>query len=190
MSSVSLHLPLALAVLLPLAACTSEHAPASHAEDATVEAVPNPGTQQATVMPLRLISPWTRSLPPGAPVAAGFLTIRNTGHRDERLLEARTDLAERTEIHEVVPDEEGVMRMRQLEAGLAVEGQGEAVLRPGGHHLMFFGPQVDAWQAGSRIPVTLVFEHGGEVEVELEVVAPGEEPSGADDDAHDDHHGH
>lgn len=196
---------------LSLAACSGERAAdpahAGHAAETAAQAdevaAPAPGAARDTALPLRIVSPWTRALPSSAPVAAGFMVLRNGAGGEERLLDVRTVWAERAEIHEMQADAEGVMRMRRMEAGLSVPGNQAVSLRPGGYHLMFFGPDTTRWQAGARVPVTLVFEHAGEIEVELAVVVPGEEPVMSDpagqahDHAHDGHgdgehddHGH
>jgi copper(I)-binding protein len=63
------------------------------------------------------------------------------------------------------------MRMRpvpaiDLPAGQAVQ------LAPGGLHLMLIG-LTQALNQGGRVPVTLVFERAGEVEVQLAVEGAG-----------------
>ena len=44
---------------------------------------------------LELTLPWSREIPPNAPVAGGFLSIRNGGGTDDRLVSVRSDAAER-----------------------------------------------------------------------------------------------
>ncbi|WP_144774271.1 copper chaperone PCu(A)C, partial [Luteimonas sp. J16] len=97
------------------------------------------------------------------------LAIRNHGGEDDRLVEVRSDAAQRVEIHEV-RHEDGMARMRPLPDGLPLPA-GEAVeLRPGGYHLMFIGPG-DGFVAGRSVSATLVFERAGELAVEFEVRA-------------------
>jgi|GEM_PF-362448 len=144
---------------------------------------------------LALHQPWTRAVPPNAPVAAGYLTLINGTQVDDRLMEIRSDAAERVEIHEMVSAGDGTMQMREVEGGLPLPGGISVDLRPGGLHLMFFGPDTARWQVGESIPVTLVFEGVGEREVQMEVYAPGEAPAdgalrmrGPDADAAHEHH--
>ena len=123
---------------------------------------------------LEVTAAWSRAIPPNAPVAAGFMSIRNGGGLDDRLLSVRSDAAERVEIHEV-RHEDGVARMRELADGLALPVGESVELAPGGYHLMFIAPG-DGFVAGGRVAATLVFEHAGEVDVEFEVrsvAAPG-----------------
>ncbi len=114
---------------------------------------------------------WTRATPPGAPVAGGFLTVRNTGRRADRLLSASSPDAERVEIHEMRMDD-GMMRMRRIDEGLAIAPNATLELKPGGYHLMFIQP-AHPFVAGETITATLRFEHGGTREVRFAVRAPG-----------------
>lgn len=112
-------------------------------------------------------APWIRLPPPPAAVAAGYLGLRNGGAVADRLLAVETDAATRVEIHEMREDD-GMMRMRQLEAGLELLSGAHVELRPGGYHLMLMEPKADL-AVGTRVPAVLVFEHAGRVPVEFEV---------------------
>lgn len=103
----------------------------------------------------------------GAPTGAAFMVIRNSGDTDDRLIGLRYPDAARAEIHEHVM-EDGVMRMRPKEGGIAVPAGGEAVLERGGDHLMFMGLQ-DRFEDGETVTLTLIFEKAGEVEVTFAV---------------------
>lgn len=172
------NMVLAGSVMVLLAACGPRD------EDVAAPTTPAPGTAvgegaPAGALPAEVVlqQPWTRAVPPNAPVAAGYLTMINGTRVDDRLLEVRSDAAERVEIHEMLSAGDGTMQMREVEGGLPLPGGISVDLRPGGLHLMFFGPDTARWQAGERIAVTLVFEGVGEREVEMEVFAPGEAPS-------------
>jgi hypothetical protein len=148
---------------------------------------------QAPSAGLVINTPWTRAIPPNAPVAAGYLGVVNGGAVDDRLISVRSAHAGRVEIHEMVAAGDGTMQMRELDGGLPVPGSIAVDLRPGGLHLMFFEPEAEAWQVGASVPATLVFEHAGEREVAFEVFAPGESPAmqgAGGDDHHEGHHGH
>ena len=41
--------------------------------------------------------PWARATPPGAPVAGGFLTVRNAGKTEDRLVSATSPDADKVE---------------------------------------------------------------------------------------------
>ncbi|MBR0854206.1 copper chaperone PCu(A)C [Bradyrhizobium liaoningense] len=110
---------------------------------------------------------WSRATPGGAKVAGGYLTIENKGRRPERLKTASTAHALRTEIHEMAISA-GVMTMRALNDGLVIAPGQSVTLAPGGGHLMFIG--LDApLRVGEQVPVTLSFEHAGDVKVALDV---------------------
>jgi copper(I)-binding protein len=52
-----------------------------------------------------------------------------------------------------------------------VPANGEAELKPGGMHIMLIGLKRDL-KAGEKIPLVLVFENAGEIDVQAEVRAP------------------
>ncbi|MEQ8896778.1 MAG: copper chaperone PCu(A)C [Roseovarius sp.] len=108
----------------------------------------------------------------------GYVTITNNGETDDTLIGAKADFP-KVQIHESY-EEDGVARMRHVER-LAVPAGETVELAPGGFHVMFMGLP-GPFETGTEIPVTLVFEEAGEIEVMFHV----EERSG---DAHD-HSGH
>ena len=122
---------------------------------------------------LELGHPWIAEAPPGAPTAAGYLVITNVGETADRLLAVRCAFAERAEIHEMAIDDAGVMQMRPLPQGLEIPGSGTVTLERGGFHLMFMHV-MERPVAGDMIPVTLVFEHAGEVEAMFMVQKPAD----------------
>lgn len=115
--------------------------------------------------PLRIAHPWTRPTAAGAPAAAGYMEIANTGRAADRLVLASTPHAARVEIHQSSM-EGSVMRMNALPQGVEIPAGGAVSLSPGGLHLMLFGPR-GAVAEGDRIPLTLVFAKAGKVTVEL-----------------------
>lgn len=110
-----------------------------------------------------------RASPGMAKIGAGFVTITSRADAD-RLLGFRSPACARPELHTHVMDN-GMMRMRQVEA-IKVPAGGSTVLGPGGLHLMFIdltAPLVE----GEEVPVTLIFEQAGEIEITLPVKAAG-----------------
>src|SRR5690606_35945517 len=103
--------------------------------------------------------PWTRATPGAATVGAGFLTLVNRGGEDDRLTGARTPIAERVEIH-THRVEDGVMRMRPVEGGVALPAGGTVTFEPGGLHLMMIGLDRKL-VAGESVPLTLDFAEAG-----------------------------
>jgi hypothetical protein len=119
---------------------------------------------------LKISHPWSRPTPPGAPTAAGYLTIVNTGDVPDRLVGAASPAAESVDLHRESMVG-GIMSMRPVLDGLVVPAHGSAKLAPGGYHLMIISPK-RPFRAGDRIPVTLRFERAGAVGVDLSVEQP------------------
>ncbi|GAB5427432.1 MAG: hypothetical protein Devi2KO_08910 [Devosia indica] len=131
---------------------------------------------------LELNAPFARATLPNAPVAGGFLTIVNTGDTDDRLLRAEVTFASDAQIHEMAMEGD-VMKMRQLEDGLAIPAGETVVLEPGGYHLMFMGLS-QALVEGETVPVVLTFEQAGTVTVDLHIGAPAADAPAEDHSAH------
>jgi copper(I)-binding protein len=139
-----------------------------------------------TLGDLKIGHPWSRATPPVAKVGAGYLSILNQGGAADRLVAASSPAAGRVEIHEMRMDS-GVMRMRELAQGLALPAGERVELKPGGYHLMLMDLKAPL-REGADVPVTLVFERGGRIDVQLKVEAAG--ARGSDHGAHGHGHGH
>jgi len=121
---------------------------------------------------------WSRATPGGAKVAGGFLTIENRGATADRLIGGSAEICEKIQVHEMSMNN-GVMTMRQLDKGLAIEPGKTVTLAPGGVHLMMLNPKSPLRQ-GDKVPVTLEFEKAGQVGVSLDVQSVGAQaPVGA-----------
>ena len=120
---------------------------------------------------LEISHPWTRATPPTAPSGGGFLIIANKGTTPDRLIAARSAVSDRVEVHEMKMDG-NVMRMRELEKGLEIPAGATVMLKPGGFHIMFMGLKAP-FAKDTKVPVTLVFEKAGSIDVELAVEAMG-----------------
>lgn len=118
---------------------------------------------------------WARATPPGAGVAAVYLTIVG-GDVADRLVGAKTDRAAMTQVHSVT-EMDGMARMREA-GGVDVPPRASVLLAPGGLHLMLMdltGPLV----AGQPFVVTLTFERSGTRDVDVAVLAPDQAPPAA-----------
>lgn len=111
---------------------------------------------------------YARSTMPGAPTGAAFMVIENTGEIDDRLIDVRSDVAERVELHTHRAEDDGIMRMMHLEEGLVIPAGGQHALQRGGDHVMMMGLNRDLTQ-GDTVSVTLVFEDAGEKVIEVPV---------------------
>lgn len=110
------------------------------------------------------------------PVPAGangavYMTLTNDGDAADRLIGVTTDIAEVVELHESSM-EGGSMSMQQVE-GVDVPAGGEALLEPGGLHVMLIGVTEDLVE-GDTVDLTLEFENAGEQPVSAEVVPLGD----------------
>jgi hypothetical protein len=114
---------------------------------------------------------------PAGPTGAAYLTIANDGDGDDRLVAIETDVASSAEVHESMLTN-GAMSMRPVD-GVDVPAGGQAVLEPGGLHVMLVDVDQD-FAVGDTVELTLVFDGAGEQAVDAEVVplVGGETPSG------------
>jgi copper(I)-binding protein len=115
---------------------------------------------------------WARATPPGAGVAAVYLTIVG-GDVADRLTGAGTDRAAMTQVH-AVTEHAGMARMREAD-GVEVPPGATVVFAPGGLHLMLMNLETPL-VAGQRFAVTLTFERAGTRAVNVEVLAPDQAP--------------
>lgn len=118
-----------------------------------------------------VIEPVVRLVPPGASNSAAFMVLRNGGERETKLVAAQSPAARTVELHTHLNDN-GVMRMRQVPS-IDLNGKGEAVLRPGGLHLMLIDLKGPLSEGGS-VSLTLSFADGSSKQVQAKVVRPGE----------------
>ncbi len=104
---------------------------------------------------------------------AVYMTITNGTDEEERLVAASVPGCDAVELHEMRMDGD-VMIMRQVEGGEIIIPAGETVeLKQGGLHVMCIG-KTGEYAVGDTVPVTLEFAKAGTVEVQAEVIAPGE----------------
>lgn len=122
---------------------------------------------------------WSRATPGGAKIAGGYLTIENKGAAPDRLIGGSAEIAGKFEVHEMAMNN-GVMTMRPLDKGLAIEPGKTVKLAPGGYHVMLMDLKGPLKQ-GEKVPVTLEFEKAGRVKLSFEVQGVGAQaPAGGD----------
>ncbi len=115
---------------------------------------------------LHIQHPWSRALPPVAPTGAAYMKIENRGEASDTLIAADTPIAGYTELHEHVHEGE-LMKMQRIDNVVIAPGE-QVEFSPGGYHVMLFELK-EPLVAGNRYPMTLTFEHAGEIEVEVHV---------------------
>ena len=103
-----------------------------------------------------------------ATAGAAFMQIENHGDEDDQLIDARSDIAKKVELHTHKIDDQGVAKMLHVPEGFTIPAGGMHALARGGDHVMFMGLN-DTMEDGKMVTVTLVFEKAGEVIIEVPV---------------------
>ena len=133
----------------------------------TLLLLPSSGlSQDYRIGTLAVDQAWARESPPTVTNGAAFMTITNRGTSTDRLMSADAEVSERVELHTHLMDQ-GVMRMRQVDSIELKPGE-VTELKPGGLHVMFIGLKAP-FKAGQQVPVTLRFERGGSLDIEVPV---------------------
>lgn len=124
---------------------------------------------------------------------AVYFTIHNNTDADDRLVAARSEVAEKVELHTNIEGDDGVMKMVALPDGIELIAGDMHALARGGDHVMLMG-LTRKLEDGDHFPLTLVFSHWPEITVD--VVVDNERAAGdggmdeMDHSAHDDHSAH
>lgn len=109
---------------------------------------------------------YVRLAPPNAPATGAFMVIKNNGDIDVKVVKADNPASKATELHTHL-NEGGVMKMRPV-AAIDIKAKGEAVLKPGGLHVMLINLNA-AMKEGDLVPITLTFDDGSSKKVEAKV---------------------
>ncbi|WIH06944.1 copper chaperone PCu(A)C [Xanthomonas translucens pv. graminis] len=112
---------------------------------------------------------WVR-LPPSAamPMAAGFGRLHNPCGQALAVVAVRSPAFAEVSLHQTT-QVDGVSKMRELER-LPLAAGADAVLQPGGLHLMLMQP-AQPLREGASVPISFVLEDGREVRGALKVSA-------------------
>lgn len=170
------RLPLAAllaAGALGLTACAGSGEPAPSSDAAapatasstaapTAEGAPSSSAEAADAAPLTVTDPWTKAT--DGEMTGSFGVLRNTTDEDVHVVAVTSSLTDRVELHEMVPDEDGQMLMRQSPDGFTVPAGGTLELAPGGSHVMLMG-LTEPIRPGDEVSYTLETENGDVVEV-------------------------
>lgn len=107
---------------------------------------------------MQVTDPYARAASAMAISGAAFMAVTNPTQTDDRIVAARSDIAERVELHTHIQNADGVMQMVELEDGIPLPAGQTVLLERGGLHVMFLGLRQPMAQ-GDSIEVTLEFEH-------------------------------
>ena len=151
-------------VILVLTACSSGP------EEATIvieEPWARPGQMKMAGEGMEMESEGGGMVMPGT--SAIFMTIRNDGREDDRLVGVTGDAAGLGEVH-TTETRDGVTMMAKI-PGIDIPGGDEVVLERGGLHIMLINIVEDLVE-GDSVTVELQFEKSGSQTVTAEVRAP------------------
>lgn len=121
----------------------------------------------ASACGLQIKDGWARATVEGMNMSGAFMVIHNCNKTDDRLTGGSSPVAERVEVHTHINDN-GVMRMREVEGGLTLPAGAHTELKPGSYHIMFMGLKRPL-KAGETVPVTLTFKNAKPHTVQLPV---------------------
>lgn len=111
---------------------------------------------------------YARSSMKNSKTGAAFMHIMNQTGQDDRLIDAKSDVAMKVELHTHKDMGGGVMKMMHVEEGFAIPAGETHMLARGGDHVMFMGLKKGMAQ-GDTVEVTLTFEKAGDVVVQIPV---------------------
>ncbi|PWC53831.1 hypothetical protein TSO221_09915 [Azospirillum sp. TSO22-1] len=114
--------------------------------------------------------PWARATAGTAQNGAAYMVLTGHGKDADRLVSVSTPVADKAELHLHMMDN-GVMKMRPVDAIEVMPGS-PTTLAPGGLHIMLLGLKQPLVK-GKAFPLTLTFEKGGPVTVEVDVQGAG-----------------
>ena len=126
-----------------------------------------------------IMEAWARPSIGSAGNSAAYMKVMNHGDAADRLVDAKSDVARKTELHTHIM-EDNVAKMRRVEGGVEVPAKGNVEFKPGGLHVMLIGLKSKLAE-GDSFPLTLVFEKKGEVVVDVKVQKGAGKASGSHD---------
>ncbi|MCU0489434.1 MAG: copper chaperone PCu(A)C [Anaerolineales bacterium] len=99
--------------------------------------------------------------------SAIYFTIKNPNNAPDFLVQASSEVAMQTEIHNTLMDAQGVMKMEH-QASVEIKGKDSRAFAPGGLHIMLMNLKQDL-KVGDTIEVRLRFENSQEMTVQATV---------------------
>lgn len=118
--------------------------------------------------PFRVDDAYARSMGGMGASGAVFMMLTNEGAADDRLVGARSDVAQKLELHTHKMDDAGVMQMMEIEGGVPLPAGATHPFERGADHVMLMG-LTRALNDGDSFALTLVFESGAELTFDVTV---------------------
>jgi len=115
-----------------------------------------------------VMDPYARASTMKSTSGAAFMTIMNHTGSDDRLIDVRSDVSKKVELHTHIETADGIMQMRHVPDGFPIAADSMIEMKRGSHHVMFMGI-TQPFEQGDMIPLTLVFKKAGEVQVQVPV---------------------
>ena len=109
---------------------------------------------------------YARAVPPGQSNSAAFMTLHNQSDTANALISASSPVSRVAELHTHTMDG-GMMKMRKIEK-IDLPAKGEAVLKPGGLHIMLIGLK-EQLKPGMKVELTLNFADGSQSMISMPV---------------------
>ena len=116
---------------------------------------------------VRITDAWARQTISGQTSTAAYMTLKNEGAGDDRLVSVSTEAPAMAMLHSS-ESSDAVSRMRPMESGLAVPAGATIELKPGGTHIMVTGLRAPL-DVGDSLKLTMRFEKSGERPVNVRV---------------------
>jgi len=136
---------------------------------AAAAALPASTLALAAEADIAVVDAYVRMVPPGTPTTGAFMTVKNSGSADRKLVKVDSPAAKNVELHNHINDN-GVMKMRAVKE-IDVKAKGQAELKPGGYHVMLIDLK-QALKEGDTVPVTLTFDDGSTKKIDAPVKKP------------------
>lgn len=100
---------------------------------------------------------------PGMKVTSAYFNIHNGDSRDIKVIGAKSNITNKTEIHEhkLV---NGLMKMQHVDQGIAIPSGTMVELKPGGYHIMIMNLNEPVHE-GDIVEIELLFSDGTHIDV-------------------------
>ncbi len=118
--------------------------------------------------PVEVKNAWARATVKGQMATGAFMTL--TAKEGTKLVGAVSPVAGVAQVHEMKMDG-GVMKMAEVNGGLALPAGKAVELKPGGFHIMLMDLK-EPLVKDSTVPVTLMFKDAKGVESKIELKLP------------------
>ena len=116
---------------------------------------------------IRIVHPWatpTVSAITDGATSRGYLVLRNTGRKPDKLLTASTEIAQKVELR--AGGEMGDASTAHPVQSIEIPADGEVRLKPNGPHLMLIDLE-QPLEEGQHFWIVLEFERAGKISVEM-----------------------